>query len=639
MESAVVPNKHQCWEHIVIRAQEGDDFCVRANTNASACVWLACVAFLALPASPGAAADKVRWYETRGVVVNTAALADWTRNSYWRAKLLQQVELTLFRGGPGDEAGQNALLSAVSAWISAAVPEQDAEQVLLVEHGGAAAPQIAARVKLVAAEGRPQLELEPLLIDKTITSRVENEAASAWRPRSAFLHSRFPGGIEAFCSSKTDICAVLFQQLEQLLPQPGSYLVIVSDAAAQYTFHALIQDTADPAKRLTVRYLADAGILAIGTPAGYETKDAIDLDLERLQDPVRTDRLGKLSGLEDLSREKRTAVKYATLVYFESGTRDAEADIAWPVRGADKALYTLKVLPYSNDVRVEAIGTVKQLTRCDLRRSPGFPERAPIAAVREWLHRRYPAIHPSGETPGEFIANAQALIDAQAGDPKWFSRNYRLAILDPKAADRRLSDTHRMPPNRRSGLKQFSGEELHTLECVLETMGDRILQRIRDTALIRQAATEETSPFGELGKQVPIAGHTFSSTSVPVGPDRHREVHCTIVIYDAALAPPTRFIGGRAPDGRVYAYAPVAQVVAHEFGHVVAQRASLGHRFYEWVAELNIPPFTRYAASAPQGEFFPEAFALYLLDPWWLQANYPTLYARARGYAGRPPDH
>jgi hypothetical protein len=609
------------------------------STKTLCCACAGSIAFLTLLALPGAAADKVRWYETRGVIVNADALADWTRNSYWSAKLQQQVELTLFRGGPEDEAGQNALLSTVSAWVSATASEQNSERVLVVERAGTAAPQIAARVSLVAGEGRPRLELEPFLIDKTITSSVENAAASAWRPRSAFQQARFPGGIDAFCNARIDVCAVLFQQLEPLSSGLGSYLVIVSDAANQYTLHALIQDTADPAKRLTLRYLAAVGITATAPPAGFETKDAIDLDLERLQDARLEDRLGKLSGFEDLPRAERTAVKYATLAYFQSGTRDAQADVALPARAADTSLYALKVLPGSNDVKIEAVGTVTQLTRCDLRRTPGFPENAPIAAVREWFNRRYPAIRPSGETPEVVIANAQALIDAQAGDPKWFAQNYRLAILGPKAADRRLSDTHKMPPNRRGGLKRFSSAELHTLECVMEAMGDRLLQRVRDSVLIRQAAAAEQSPFGDRAKEVTVAGHTFTWISGAEGSDAPREVHSTVVIYDAALPPATRFVGGRAPDGRLYAYAPVAQVFAHEFGHVVAQRSSLEGKFNEWVAELNVQPFTRYAASAPQQEFFPEAFALFLLDPWWLQANYPALHARARAYASRPPDH
>jgi len=100
-----------------------------------------------------------------------------------------------------------------------------------------------------------------------------------------------------------------------------------------------------------------------------------------------------------------------------------------------------------------------------------------------------------------------------------------------------------------------------------------------------------------------------------------------------------RFLGGRDNDGSVYAYAPMAQVMAHEFGHVIASRASLGDQFYKWVAESDTEPFTRYAASNPQTEFFPEAFALYLLDPGWIQVNYPDLFVRARAYASRPPDH
>ena len=597
------------------------------------------IALLALPAPPLTAADKVRWYETRGVVVDADTLSNWSKRSYWSAKLQQQVELKLFRGGPEDEAGQNALLSAVSAWIPAAAPKDHSERVLVVERRAASAPQIAARADLVATEGRPQLELEPLLIDETVTLRAENTAASAWRPRFAFLQSRFPGGIEVFCGSKTDVCAVLFQQLEPLLTKPGSRLLVVSDGSAQYTFHALIQDTDDPAKRLAVRYLADAGLTVVAPPAGHEAKDAIDLELERLQGTGGKDKLGKLRGFDELPRDERTAVKYATQSYFESGTRDAEADIALPARAAGRSLYILKILPDSNDVSVESLGVVQQLTQCDLRRTPGFPEHADIDAVREWFQRRYPAIHPDGDTPEELITNAQAIVDAQAGDRKWFSRNYHLAILGPKAADRRLADTHGMPPSRRGGLKRFSSEELHTLECVLETMGDRLLQRVRESVLIRQAAAEGASPFGDLAKQVVMAGHTFTRTVTVDGETPHKEVQSTVVIYDAALPPATRFVGGRAADGRLYAYAPLAQVFAHEFGHVVGQRASLEEQFYKWVAEMNIQPFTRYAASAPEEEFFPEAFSLYLLDPSWMQANYPALFARARAYASRPPLH
>jgi hypothetical protein len=116
------------------------------------------------------------------------------------------------------------------------------------------------------------LELEPFLIDRTIISSVGNAAANAWRPRSAFQQARFPGGIDAFCNARIDLCAVLFQQLEPLSSGLGSYLVIVSDAAAQYTFHALIQDTDDPTKRLTVRYLGDAGITAMAPPAGLRRR-------------------------------------------------------------------------------------------------------------------------------------------------------------------------------------------------------------------------------------------------------------------------------------------------------------------------------------------------------------------------------
>jgi hypothetical protein len=77
-------------------------------------------------------------------------------------------------------------------------------------------------------------------------------------------------------------------------------------------------------------------------------------------------------------------------------------------------------------------------------------------------------------------------------------------------------------------------------------------------------------------------------------------------------------------------------VVAHELGHVMSQRAPVQREFDALVTATGAQPFTRYAASNPESEFFAEACALYLLDPAWVNDNHPELYARVRAYLKRP---
>ena len=583
---------------------------------------------------------RVRWYETRGITPDPQAELDWSKASYWIARLQDQVELALFNGGPQVGPERDALLSAVSSWVSGTRPGERAGGVLLLDAQGESQQNVAARVDLQPGAGKPRLELEPLSIDGRIELNARERSTGEWRPQYAFMHSGFPGGIEAYCEPNAAVCSTLFEALGPLLTKPASRLVTIASGPGRFTFHALTRDTEDAGKRLTVRYLGDRGVTIMAPPDGFEEKDGIDVRLERFRARGEPDAPWQVTGTGNLPREERTAVKYAALSYLESGTRDAHADIAWPVGKAGKPmLYALRFLPDNKTVAAQALGPMQLPLRCDLRRTPGFPRNAALGPTADWLRHRYPAIHPEGDTPEELIADAQQLIDAKAGDPAWFRNNYRIAILGPRGADRRLAEVHEMHAEQRGGLKRFTAEELHTLECVLEAMGDRLLARMRDTVVIRQKSAEVGSPFGDLAKQVVIAGHTFTRTQEVSEPTPHREVHSTIVIYDAAVPPATRFIGGRDDDGRVFAYAPMAQVMAHEFGHVIASRASLGEQFYKWVAESDTDPFTRYAASNPQTEFFPEAFALYLLDPWWIQVNYPDLFRRARAYASRPPDH
>lgn len=581
--------------------------------------------------------DRTRWYETRSVVFEADKLASWSLGSYWNARLRKQAQVTLYESELKSGPQSDALAAAISAWLAATPPGERSDWAFSLKP--VPAPAIGASVRVDWEVRPPRLALAPFIFDERVVLRTGEDAEGGWTMRIPISHAGFPGGMRAFCDGNASVCSVLLQALEERVGKPGRRLVTISARDREFSFHASLGGAADPARGATIRYLGEAGMTELTPPADFASKDAIDSWLEGLQAASANDALGQLIGFERLQSRERIAMKYAAGAYFQSGTRDAEARVALPAEASPaQHLYTLRLLPGRNDVSVEALGR-HALGRCDLRWTPGFPAKADVAGMRDWLLHRYPAIQPSGKTVQEIVRSAQRLIDAHAGTRKWFALNYRIAVLDPKAAYRRLADDHGFKPDRLEELKAFESDELHVLECVLESMSDRLLQRARDSVLVRQSAPADDAPLTDVAGSVLIAGHTFTRTITVKGEPGRHEVHSTIAIYDAALQSPARFVGGRAPDGRVHVYAPLAEVIAHEFGHVLAQRASIGDRFNRWVAKEGVEPFTRYAASAPGSEFLPEAFALYLLDPAWLSYSYPSLYKRIDEYSRRPPVH
>jgi hypothetical protein len=290
-------------------------------------------------------------------------------------------------------------------------------------------------------------------------------------------------------------------------------------------------------------------------------------------------------------------------------------------------------------VTVEAFGAAADLLpadgpRSEVRRIRGYPAGGDSAQVQAWLRKRYPGLTVEGRTPDDIARNADRTIDRLSTTPAWFSANYDIAILDAKAADRRLAEAHGRAGHQRGGLRAFDGVELRALEAVLQRLDRPGLAQLRGTALVRQRAAEESSPFGDLTSRVRISGHTFTRTLTGTSGERP-QVTATVVVYDAAHSP-NRFIGGRMPDGLVRVYPPVTEVIAHELAHVITARAPVQKQFDALVEATAAAPFTRYAASNPPSEFLPEAFALYLLDPAWVNDNQPQFYARVQAYLRRP---
>jgi hypothetical protein len=580
---------------------------------------------------PIAAAQPLAFYETRSVVLSTEQVQSLAGESYWRTRLAQQTQLTVVKGVGATDAELEPLFAAISEWLPIA-PSGSSDWVFVLKDGTGAATALGGRAALRAGAQRPSLELQPFELDAVTAVEASTTAGEEWHPRRAFRHSGFPGGVEAYCETHGPICVAVAATGKG----PARQLLTVRSAGSPTTV-LLEREAGPPGSGPLVRYLGEAGVTLLPVPAAFSSKDAADFSFEQQS----AEGLGALQGAEDLDRRERIAVKVAASSYFQSGTRSAEADVVLPVGPAgEEMLYTLRFLAQGNDITVEALGRAAELLpaagpRSDVRRIPGFPATADRAGLLAWLRKRYPALVVTGGTHAEVVQSADRTIEKNSGTAEWFAANYAIQVLDPKAADQRLAQAHGRGANQRGGLRPFEAAELRALEAVLQRLGAPGLEVLKGTAVVRQRSTEEASPFGDLTTRVQISGHTFTRTHGSVDGEGRPRVEATVVIYDVAHAP-RRFIGGLAPDGVVRVYPPVAEVIAHELAHVISQRAPVQRQFDALVASVGAAPFTRYAESNPQTEFFPEAFALYLLDPAWVKANHPELYARVRAYAGRP---
>jgi hypothetical protein len=485
---------------------------------------------------------------------------------------------------------------------------------------------------LRAVEGSAALDLQPFHMDRVSSVTVDDQTPDRWRPRTPFRHAGFPGGIEAYCETRARTCAAPFA-----LDAPGRSVLTVSGGGAYATFHLdrTFSSSAEGAPLL--EYLGAVNVTPLTAPVGYDQKDMGDFVLERESGQT----VGAVKGMDSFSRLEQVAVKTAISSYVQSGTDNAEADVVLPAGpGGEPRLYTLRFLSRSADVTVERLGSAKDLLPpegpgSEVRDIPGFPVKAGRSEVLDWLRKRYPALPVKGSTVAQIVANADRTIDERSGTPGWFKANYDIAVLDAHAADRRLAQVHDRPTHKRDDLKTFTGAELRALEAVLQRIGPRALALLRGTALVRQRSSEEASPFGDMTSRVQIAGHTFTRPLPSGAGEQTQRVQATVVIYDAAHTP-HRFVGGYAPEGVLRVYPAVAAVIAHELAHVISRRAPIQQQFEELIESVGATPFTRYAASNPQTEFFPEALAIYLLDPAWINTNYPELYARVQAYARRP---
>ena len=302
--------------------------------------------------------------------------------------------------------------------------------------------------------------------------------------------------------------------------------------------------------------------------------------------------------------------------YFNAGTRNREVDVVVPIaKATTRVFYTLRFRPTTNDVDVERVGEADSTARLrstgmDISRVDGFAANsADPATLTAWLAKRYPAARPAGATVADLQASATKELDANAGTPAWFSTNYGMPVLDAVAAEARLISAHRLSRGELAGLKAFTTEDLRLLEFALQTMSDAELQLLKGTQLTRQETLIEI-----------VNGTLTRSTDAGIA--RHSGSERTITFFDTVRAHEhLLFVGG---SGGVRPISTMTFV--HELGHIIGLQNNIETAFAAFVRRKGIKPVTKYATSKPVTESFPEAFALYQLDPEWMKSNIVDLY-------------
>jgi hypothetical protein len=354
------------------------------------------------------------------------------------------------------------------------------------------------------------------------------------------------------------------------------------------------------------------------TPVGdYRNRDYGDLLLENAQtkpDLKKGDMLGyvKLTGVPP---DEMVSVKFVIAQYFTvMGTRNAEVDAVVPIAGTKRQVfYTLRFRP-DNEVDVERVGekgsSVKlDPSRMDIARVRGYDANAADPPkLKAWLGKRYPGIKPTGATVEDLRASANQSMSAEAGTPGWYQANYKVTVIDGATTQKRLRSVHKLNAKQTPDAdnKDFSSDELRLAELSLQTLTETILKLLHYIRLGRKKNHRQAD-----GTTGTYGGQTFWNGSAK-----------TVVMYDSGMADnASAFRGG--PEG---VNVPQAMLIMHELGHVTEPMTGAKPAFDKFVKKAGIRPFTHYAESKPDSEFFTEAFAISQTDPEWLRRNHPSVY-------------
>ena len=502
-------------------------------------------------------------------------------------------------------------------------------------------------------EAKPTLRIQFVAADANATPETAQTPSSRPQVPSSITEADFPkGGFTAFMKAFPDEALQLFNWVNTMAPQ-GAFSRVVqtstpgTGSAGAHDTSMLVTGTktGTAVTNIGVRFLAFAAPVGMGKPGvyeyywGYRQKDRIEFELEERQERKK-DRLGTIAGVDMLPRDEQIAVNFAILQYYENGTRNAEVDAIVPIPGAKRTmLYKIRFEPRTNNVTVRTVGEEGKdvvldpaKRKLDIRRVRGFDPKANESTLTSWIASRYKGVTPTGRKTVDVVTNTNAKMESEAGTKGWFQSNYAMPVLDETEGATRL-EALGLHGDQRAQMKHYEAAELRLMEIALEVLSDKVLDIVRGVALARQAVNIDR-------KRIPAAGGKPAHWVYPPDPKTAGQTWArpggggdrTIVMYNQmSLSDHTLFIGDRTSSTQVDASPLSAMAVVHEMGHVAAASgkvlAEFNAKFADKRAKLHAAPVTRYAATAPATEFFPEAFAIYNMDPKWMLDNIPAMHA------------
>jgi len=597
---------------------------------------------------------QVSQKETAGITLDLKELRKIQAGDFWTQKILGLVKasMPLTRFAKDTEERDAVLSAAFSELAKRGTISGTIVCILAIPKRTPSTKELAYRLEFgPPAKGDPRPTLDIAFLAEGPGAVAATPATPSTAPTwpTSWKEGGFPkGGLKGFAKIHVDEGNQLIGFVNAAKAGTSFKHIVVTKTTKPPHTTFLVEGAKDVNGTLTALtvILVDQREPVAGTvPSDYAAHDLMDLEIEKLQ-AKKTDKLGTIKGLAKVPADHRLAVKFAIMQYFDAGkTRDAEVDAIVPLPdGKRRMLYTFRFEPKTNDVSVEFIGEEGKGTvvldpakhQLDVRRVQGFdPTFAKDAAnYKKWLGGRYKGVTPSGADAPAMITDTNKQLNASAGSVAWFAKNYAMPVLDKTKGAARLHSVHGLDVGQTAGMKDYKPEELRLVEWALEMVSDAVLAIVRGISLVRQVAKlgKVVTPPAKKGDKPTV---TYPADKQTAGESLQSGAERTIALYDRmTLNDRALFIGGAVSGGDPRVAPISAMTVLHEFGHMVGFSgvsstvvAAFNTKFANVKSKLNTAPMTKYAASKPATEFFPEAFAIYNADPEWMQNNLPDMFA------------
>jgi hypothetical protein len=615
-------------------------------------------------------------YETRGIALRRSQVTSLAGQNYWEQRTFRAYVTTLptsrFSSNPEE---RDAVFAAL--WEMSPPTTVTSHQEMIVpiaarsvnSPGGGGSSQTSELLYRFTfdppapGDSRPRLEISFVASGSASVAIQAPTAPATFQPsQPGMMHIGFPGGgnqPDAYWQAHPDEHRGLFQWMETQAPASFNQVITTETMQNNTVTHRsvfLVRGTrsGNTLSNLRIELVSQNAIASSQVvPADYRDRDMGDLQLEGLRDSSRAapDRLGAVILPAGLSSAESLAVKIAIWQYFDAGNaRNTEVDAVVPVgAGSRTVIYTL-VFGANNEVTAMRIGESGSgsgqvdTRRIDVTRVRGFPGNAAApGALRSWWASRYPqggSLTPDPPAPAQgqpasqpisstaLISEMNQLITVGITNRNWFNQNYQIEALDAQGTATRLQTAHNVPANMVTDTINFTTTDLRMLELSLQTLSDDELGNLRGVKIGRKTASiTRTGATYQAGSANQYGVTLMDST----GSNMER----TTLYFQSLYANDDRLFRGSSAER---ALPDVAMGILHELGHALGHAAGIEAAFNTWIGQNPQAAPTWYAASS-NAERFPEFFALYHTDPYFICTRYPLVYSWFQTLAstGNPP--